>query len=320
MRPQTIDEAYGKVIARLREGDKVSLDWLRTTFDPELVHRVGLFMDYLVAKGLATRTVAGREKVFSSNRTTEIAELLRDKEAQERPTRLPTAERAATEGGTPQPVPIREQPVVAETSADVLVVSAPLSLAGKVAALLEQYADLNIADMRLAFRNLLEQAEDEALLTLPFLELDGLMYFADQVMGLGQRGVRVKILTRELLWPRKYGYAYHQKLKAFAKFLDLYAAGGGEREHVEVGDYTIRIGSLGEEKLLYEGIHQKMMVVDDEVAYIGSGEIRAAAFLSNGDVGVIHIGVRARFWGDYFCLFWAEAEPVEHRFFEESIQ
>ena len=97
-------------------------------------------------------------------------------------------------------------------------------------------------------------------------------------------------------------------------------AGGGERQHIGVRDYTIRIGSIGDEKLLYEGIHQKMIVVDNELAYIGSGEIRAASFVSNGDVGVIHTGIRARFWRDYFWLFWTEGELVQHRFFEGSIQ
>jgi phosphatidylserine/phosphatidylglycerophosphate/cardiolipin synthase-like enzyme len=319
MTPQTIEEVYKLVIAQLGQGEEVSLDWLRATFGPELVHRVGLFMDYLVAKGLATRTVIGRKTVFSSDRTTEIVQLLHDKEMEERPTTLPRTQRAATER-VAQPIPTNERPLAVEPAADALVVSAPLSLAGKIATLFEQYADLNIVDMRVAFRNLLEQAEQEVLLALPFLELDGLMYFTDQVMELGQRGVRVKILTRELLWPRKYNYAYHQKLKAFAKFADLYAAGGGEQEHIEVRDYTIRIGSIGDEKLLYEGIHQKMIVVDGEFAYIGSGEIRAASFVSNGDVGVIHVGTRARFWRDYFNLFWAEGEPVEHHFFEESIQ
>ena len=319
-RPQAIEEAYEQVIARLRQGKEVSLDWLRATFGPELVHRVGLFMDYLVANGLATRTVAGRQTVFSSNRTAEIVQLLRDKKLEERPTKLPETRRAAAEGPVSQPTPIEAWPTTVEPAADMLIVSAPLSLAGKVAALFERYTDLNIADMRIAFRNLLEQSAHEVLLALPFLELDGLIYFTDQVIGLGQRGVRVKILTRELLWPRKYNYSYHQKLKAFSKFVDLYVAGGGERQHIEVRDYTIRIGSLGDERLLYEGIHQKMIVVDSELAYIGSGEIRAASFVSNGDVGVIHTGVRAQFWGDYFHLFWTEGEPVEHRFFEENIQ
>jgi hypothetical protein len=320
MTPQTIEEAYEQVIARLEQGEGVSLDWLRTTFGPELVHRLGLFMDYLVTKGLATRTVVGRQTVFTSNRTTEIVQLLPDKKREERPTKLPRTEQIRTKGVAPETTPADEQRVSFKPTADVLVVSAPLSLAGKVAALFEQYADLNIADMRVAFRNLLEQAEHQALLALPFLELDGMMYFTDQVIGLGQRDVSVKILTRELLWPRKYNYAYHQKLKAFAKFADLYVAGGGAREHIEVRDYTIRIGSVGDERLLYEGIHQKMIIVDSELAYIGSGEIRAASFVSNGDAGVIHTGVRARFWRDYFNLFWTEGEPVEHRFFEESIQ
>lgn len=317
---QTIEEAYELAIARLHQGEELSPDWLRSAFGPEMVHRVGLFMDYLVTQGLATRTVVGRQTVFSSDRTDEIVQLLHDKKMVERPTRMPEAPQRVTREIGLKSILTDKQPVPVEPVADALVVSAPLSLAGKVASLFERYADLNIVDMRVAFRDLLEQAKREVLLALPFLELDGLMYFTDVVLGLGQREVRVRILTRELLWPRQYSYTYHQKLKAFAKFVDLYTAGGGKQDRVEVRDYTIRIGSVGTERLLYEGIHQKMIVVDCEMAYVGSGEIRAASFVSNGDVGVIHTGIRARFWHDYFWLFWVEGEPVEHSFFEENIQ
>lgn len=317
---QTIEEAYEQVIARLRQGEDVSRDWLKITFGLEFVHRVGLFMDYLVARGLATRTVVDRQTVFSSDHVAEITQMLRDKEREEGSARLPSPQQMRNTDSAAMPITNSKRAPYAERELEMLVVSAPLSLASKVAALFEQYADLKIVDMRIAFKNLLEQATREVLFTLPFLELDGLMYFADQVVGLGEKRVRVKILTRELLWPRKYDYGYHQKLKAFSKFVDLYRVGGGEQPQIEVRDYTIRIGSVGDERLLYEGIHQKMIVVDRELAYVGSGEIRAASFVSNGDVGVIQTGIRAQFWHDYFHLFWSEGQPVEHRFFEESIQ
>lgn len=318
-KPQTIEKAYEQIVDQLHQGE-VSIDWLRTNFGPELVHRVELFMDYLVTKGLVTLTVAGRRTVFSSNRIDEIGQLLRDKEMEERSAKSVQPQMATPTKLAPGPAHAAERLGNNTAVADTLVVSAPLSLAGKIAALFQQYTDLSILDMRVAFKSLLDQAQQEVLLALPFLELDGLMYFVDQVIQLGKRNVKIKILTRELLWPRKYDYSYHQKLKAFAKFVDLYIAGGGRRQHVEIRDYTIRIGRVGDERLLYEGIHQKMIVVDNEKAYIGSGEIRAASFVSNGDVGIIHSGIRAQFWGDYFRLFWVEGEPVEHRFFEESTE
>jgi hypothetical protein len=317
---QTIDAAYEFVVAWLKQGEEITPEWLRETFGHDLVHRVTLFLDYLVAQGLAEQRVQGRHMVFSSDDTAKITQLLQDKEAREHSSRLPNT--AQTPQGEPvsRPAPTPDHSFTIDSMTDALVVSTPLSLAGKIANLFEQYAAVSVMDMRVAFKNLFEQARYEMLLVLPFLELDGLMYFADEIMGLGQRGVKVKILTRELLWPRRYNYSYHQKLKAFAKFIDLYSAGGGRQQDIAVRDYTIRIGNVGTERLLYEGIHQKMIVVDGEIAYVGSGEIRAASFVSNGDAGVIHTGIRARFWHDYFWLFWTEGDSVEHSFFEESIQ
>jgi len=63
-----------------------------------------------------------------------------------------------------------------------------------------------------------------------------------------------------------------------------------------------------------------MIIADGEQAYIGSGEIRASSFVSNGDVCVIHTGDKARFWRDYFNVFWTEANIVPHTFFQESIR
>jgi len=310
----SVEQAYSWMVEHLQTGDTMSPTSLTRDLGTELAQRVILLLDYLVARGLVTRTGSGRHSRYVSDRAEQIASLLREKAAEE---------------GRPQPrIPSIIAMGPASTAQDsqraaeipeMLVVSVPLSLAGKASALFEYYPAINVVDMKVAFKRLLEQARNEISLTLPFLELDGLMYFADQITGLGQRKVAVRILTRELLLPRKYDYTYHQKLKAFAKFIDLYTAGGGTRYRIAVRDYTIRIGGPGDERLLYEGIHQKMIVVDGESAYIGSGEIRAASFISNGDVGVVHSGVKARFWQDYFNLFWSEAEPVEHRFFAENI-
>ena len=109
------------------------------------------------------------------------------------------------------------------------------------------------------------------------------------------------------------------KLRAFSKLVDVYVSDGGQPEQVEVRDYTIKIGGSGDQKLIYEGIHQKMIVIDRDRAYVGSGEIRAPSFVVNGDVGVIQSGQAAQFWADYFLMFWSEAQVVEHRFFQSAL-
>ena len=299
-KPSSIEEAYAWMLARLESGP-LSPAELSHTLGSDLAQRVLLLLNYLVAQGLVTRMSTGQQITYTSERIDEIASLLRSQ------TRAKAAQK---------PIEAPETWDIAEA----LVISAPLSLSDKITALRACYPALTILDMKTAFKMLLASARRKLQLALPFLELDGLMYFADEIAGLGQRRIVVHILTRELLLPRQTGHAHHQKLKAFAKFIDLYTSSGGNRQRIAVRDYTVRIGAAGDEQLLYEGIHQKMIVADGERAYVGSGEIRAASFISNGDVGVIHTGVKARFWEDYFDLFWNEADVVPHSFFAESLR
>lgn len=65
-----------------------------------------------------------------------------------------------------------------------------------------------------------------------------------------------------------------------------------------------------------------MVVADDRCAYVGSGEIRAASFLMNGEVGVIQSGNEARFWVDYFDLFWnsESSREITKSFFERAVK
>lgn len=165
---------------------------------------------------------------------------------------------------------------------------------------------------------LLASAQSEVLLSVPFLELDGLIAFIDEIKRLGERQVSIKALTREFLSPSQTNYGYYQKLRAFSKLIDVYVSSGGNPEQVQVRDYTVKIGRAGDRGLVYEGIHQKMIVIDRARAYIGSGEIRAPSFIVNGDVGVIQSGQAAQFWADYFMLFWSEALQVDHQFFRSA--
>jgi hypothetical protein len=129
---------------------------------------------------------------------------------------------------------------------------------------------------------------------------------------LGANQVHVCALTRELLNPNRFDYGHMQKVRAFGKLIDLFVSSGGDPSAVEVRDYTLKVGDGGDQSLVYEGIHQKMIVVDRARAYVGSGEIRASSFLINGDAGVVQVGNAAAFWADYFLLFWSEAQEVRH--------
>ena len=76
--------------------------------------------------------------------------------------------------------------------------------------------------------------------------------------------------------------------------------------------------SAEQASLQYRGVHQKMVVADTDAAYIGSGEIREASYLRNGEVGYLRTdNAEVAFWADFFELFWREARDVSSRHLNE---
>lgn len=287
----------------------ISEDSVSRAFDSNVAQQALLMLNYLVAQGLVSRSLHGGKSIFIIEDMGSVKQLLVDSQSISPSPSMPGGGVSGIhQGSNHSPASISES----------LVVSVPLSMTGRLLALKKRYHQLVIEDLREAFSNLLYGAHHEILMSVPFLELDGLMVFVDEFKNLGQHQVPVKALTRELVAPRRLDYGYYQKLRAFAKLVDVYVSGGGKPEQLEVRDYTIKIGGAGDHRLIYEGIHQKMIVIDRERAYVGSGEIRAPSFVVNGDVGVVQLGRAAEFWADYFLLFWSEAQKVEHHFFQAA--
>ena len=290
-------------------GQHISENALHSALEDGFAQQALLTLNFLVAQGIASRSTTKSRSTFVVQDMSALRQLLDDLQAT--PPSSTTYPQAAKDD-------LQETSPLSGLATEVLVVSAPLSMTGKLRALRASYGQLATEEMKDAFSRLLASAQHEALLSVPFLELDGLMVFVDEIKSLGERQVAVKALTRELTAPGRVDYSYYQKLRAFSKLVDLYVSGGGNPELVEVRDYTIKIGGAGERRLIYEGIHQKMIVIDRERAYIGSGEIRAPSFVVNGDVGVVQSGQAAKFWADYFLLFWSEAQKIDHQFFRSA--
>jgi hypothetical protein len=294
---------------QFNRGQHILENTLHSALEDGLAQQALLTLNFLVAQGIASRSTTKGQSTFVVQDMSALRQLLDDLQATPP---SPTTYPQEAKDDLQETIPL------SGLATEVLVVSAPLSMTGKLRALRASYGQLAIEEMKGAFSRLLASAQREALLSVPFLELDGLMVFVDEIKSLGKRQVAVKALTRELIAPGRVDYSYYQKLRAFSKLVDVYVSGGGNPELVEVRDYTIKIGGAGERRLIYEGIHQKMIVIDRDQAYIGSGEIRAPSFVVNGDVGVVQSGQAAKFWADYFLLFWSEAQEVGHQFFRSA--
>lgn len=290
-----VEKIYPWLILQLEEKKSVTEAELKKKLGSEDIEHALLLLNYLVSKKLVSVQIYGVNKRYSVTDLDKIKDLLK----------------------------IEKRRSVRKTIKDIeesMVVNVPLSLSNELDTLLQTYPEFNILPMKEAFKLLFNVAEVGISLSLPFFELDGIAYFVDELKAVAERGVSMNILSRGILTPEREGYPYVEKLKAFHKLIDIYENNKSiPTAKLQIRDYTTRISDYGSTSLHYEGIHQKMVVADKKYAYVGSGEIRAASFLTNGDVGVIHVGKKAEFWDSFFKLFWRSAKPVSYDFFDLTI-
>jgi phosphatidylserine/phosphatidylglycerophosphate/cardiolipin synthase-like enzyme len=292
-----VDDIYRWIAETLEQHGVLSESQLCSTLGVDELDHVLLLLNYLVSRKLATVKVTGNEREYQAVNIKKIKELA---------------------GAEARPV---QEPIAIPDFA--LVVNVPLSLEPSFQLMKARHQGLNILTMRQAFKLLILSAGKELRLALPFLELDGLSYFVDEFEEAARANVHIKVLSRGLLEPETPGFSYLSKLRAFAKLLNIYdSAKTSPSASIAIRDCSTRVSNPTGGSLHYEGIHQKMVVADDRCAYVGSGEIRAASFLMNGEVGVIQSGNEARFWVDYFDLFWnsESSREVPESFFERALK
>jgi phosphatidylserine/phosphatidylglycerophosphate/cardiolipin synthase-like enzyme len=203
------------------------------------------------------------------------------------------------------------------TSTDTLptarqaVVSVPLDMQPALDDLRADHPDIEVSTLREAVITVLQAAKHEVCLAVPFFEQSGLNALLDHVMDLAARGVDLRVLTRDV--QQGDGYDHTNKCRALAKLTDLYGANQQVGANLSIRDFGSCIrGHPNDPSRHYRGIHQKMVIADETVAYVGSGEIRENSFLTNGEAGVLTVSAdEVAFWLDFFDLFWQEATDVE---------
>lgn len=191
-----------------------------------------------------------------------------------------------------------------------IVVSVPLDLQPKLDALNDRHPDVEVCTLREAVITVMNAAEDEVCLAVPFFEQSGLNALLDDVTALASRGVDLRVLTRDV--QHGEGYDHTNKCRALSKLDDLYTANQQVGASLEIRDFGNRFRSHPDDPSRhYRGIHQKMVIADRRAAYVGSGEIRENSFLTNGEAGVLTVSdTDVSYWRDFFDIFWQEASIV----------
>lgn len=166
----------------------------------------------------------------------------------------------------------------------------PSSFAGRLP------AGFGILDLRDAISYVINSANIVIRICSPFIDYAGVTFLAQDLYGAASRRVKVKLLTRE-----SQGAEFQRAVKLLK---GLYIRAGFEIGF-EARSYLERY--LG---ALIEGVHAKIVVADGEIAYVGSGELRAGSFVNNFEAGVLIKGKGVKSLIEMFDIMWQKATKV----------
>jgi len=258
----------------------------------EDLEHVKFLLDYLVSKELVKSETVGEKTSYESENLDGIKKLLGFEKSE------------------------KESPSLKES----LVVSIPLSLSDNLSLLQKKHTEVSILELKDALKLLISQAKHEILITSPFMELDGIMYILDEIAEAAKRGVSIRVISRDILERKNYDFSYANKLKGISKLYVLFEQNKSDPTALlSVRDYGKSISQYSGQNLHYEGIHQKMVIVDRKYAYVGSGEIRSPSFITNGEAGALFLDKKAEFWADFFEMFWKNAKEIPKDIIETKI-
>jgi len=160
---------------------------------------------------------------------------------------------------------------------------------------------VEINALKKEFEDLFRHATNSIKICSPFLDWKGYQHFHDILLPKAKNKVKIQILTREINKnenPNRY--------KTLKRVFNLYSSEGLE-DSIDIRNYYFQT----EEKRLASSIHAKLIIVDNNKAYIGSGEIRENSFTKNLEIGVILKGEKVQELAFVFDNLFSKSEVIE---------
>lgn len=124
-----------------------------------------------------------------------------------------------------------------------------------------------------SFLALFKAANNHIFICSPFMEYTGFLLFEDVISEKLRQGVVLKILTR--IGKKSNDGRLRELSKIYDKIKFF-------KEQVFIYDYLFE-----KTNRLQSSIHSKIIIIDDKIAYLGSGEIRKNSFRKNFELGLI---------------------------------
>lgn len=141
--------------------------------------------------------------------------------------------------------------------------------------------DFGMQQITTQLLSMCRNAEDELVLTSPFLESEGMEWLLPGLRGALERGVDVSLISRQL----QTGQPNRQAVE------DLFSSQTDVSGRLSVYDYyePSADGSHPEYTL-----HSKILISDERKAYVGSANFTKYGFTENLEVGVVVSGSQVR--------------------------
>jgi len=150
------------------------------------------------------------------------------------------------------------------------------------------------------FENLFQSARNSIKICSPFIDWKGFSYFKNILISKAKNKVKIQILSREID-RQKNPYKFGELKKIHTFFKDNFLS-----QLVDIRNYYFET----EDKKLASSIHAKLILIDNERAYVGSGEIRKNSFTKNLEIGVILSGKKIKELVLIFDNLFARSEVI----------
>ena len=162
--------------------------------------------------------------------------------------------------------------------------------------------DYPINTLKDEFLILFNNAKHTIKICSPFLEYKGFDIFLPTLLSKAKSGVDIKIIARQIAITDPDNR--YDQIKKIMTIIN--------RENIPI---SIRNYHYFKNEGIASSIHAKMIICDNEYAYLGSGELRNNSFDKNFEIGVILKGKNAHQLGEIFDSLFSVSTDI---FIEEG--
>lgn len=226
-----------------------------------------------------------------------------------------------------------------QTNDLTIVMNNPKEITSIVDKSKDSYKDLSFVTISEIFSILVRNTRFHLQIISPYIDKFSVTKFMSDFTTAFARRIEFTLVTRGVMVrePLTTRYGYISKLEAIQALWDQYTRLNPEwrtkfaiRDYLRMSnnlepqldaDLDILGGSMESSthsKISY-AVHQKILVSDRKLAYVGSGEFRSGSFGASGEVGALLKGKYAEFLSDLIQCYASRGIPVEPTFIEELL-